>query len=88
MPNGTDVQQDEVEVARMLRETFGSSAGQQTLTWLLMELGWGSRAESPEDVTRYNFAVHLLDCMGITQLPNMPRMTEDMLKLPDLIEED
>jgi hypothetical protein len=87
-----DFSPEEVAVFRpILRRTFSGPSGVEALGIILQAAGFFDRLESPDQVAVRNFAVWLLEQLGVAQAENYEALMRAWLALPTTpndVEED
>ena len=86
--NETELQKDETDAMRALRSTFMEGSGLYSLAWILQRCRFFDRIESEEDRARYNFAVELLESMGIYQMHNLYQFAQKLSELQPYEQEE
>lgn len=75
--------QEEISVLRpVMRQAFSGEQGLQTLAIILKALGFWDRSESEEDVALRNFAVWLMEVLGVAQDHNYEHVMRLWMDLP------
>jgi len=72
----------DIAVRKMLKNVFTHGEGPQALTFILQELGYFDEALDDADRVRKNYAINLLDNIGLNHVAHQQDMVDALLKVP------
>jgi len=73
--------EDEAIVRDEYRALFTSPEGKKVLTWMLTDMGFFDQVTTPEAVTLRNYAVRLLEQVGVNIEKNAYAMTSRIVDM-------